>query len=178
MIKPEYFVENQVRGQTSRHTGLNPSISTMIIIGHVKDGYELGLEYNLPEPILDLIQQHHGTSLVEYFYREATKREAVAVDPIGIHESSFRYPGPAPQSREAAVLMISDAVESASRTRSEPTPARLEAACRDQKKPHQIPNRALSRSYQISRNTNGLITRLTEPTCECANIKPAILRDH
>lgn len=127
MIKPEYFVENQVRGQTSRHTGLNPSISTMIIIGHVKDGYELGLEYNLPEPILDLIQQHHGTSLVEYFYREATKREAVAVDPIGIHESSFRYPGPAPQSREAAVLMISDAVESASRTLSEPTPARLEA---------------------------------------------------
>lgn len=127
MIKPEYFVENQVRGQTSRHAGLNPSISTMIIIGHVKDGYELGLEYNLPEPIMDLIQQHHGTSLVEYFYREATKREASSADPVGIHESAFRYPGPAPQSREAAILMISDAVESASRTLSEPTPARLEA---------------------------------------------------
>lgn len=127
MVKPEYFIENQVRGQTSRHQSLNPSISTMIIIGHVKDGHELGREYNLPQPILDLIQQHHGTTLVEFFYREASKREAASADPVALHESAFRYPGPAPQSREAAILMICDAVESASRTLSDPTPARLEA---------------------------------------------------
>lgn len=127
MTKPEYFVENQVRGQSSRHAGLNPAMSTMIIIGHVKDGYELAREYHLPEPILDLIQQHHGTTLVEYFYREATRREADSADPVGVHESAFRYPGPAPQSREAAILMICDAVESASRTLSDPTPSRLEA---------------------------------------------------
>lgn len=127
MIKPEYFVENQPRGQVSRHKALNPSISTMIIIGHVKDGFELGREYNLPQPILDLIQQHHGTTLVEYFYNEASKREAASVDPVAVHESAFRYPGPAPQSREASILMICDAVESASRTLSDPTPSRLEA---------------------------------------------------
>jgi putative nucleotidyltransferase with HDIG domain len=127
MVKPEYFIENQVRGQTNRHSALNPAISTMIIIGHVKDGYELGREHNLPQPILDLIQQHHGTTLVEYFYREAARREAASTDPVGIHESAFRYPGPPPQSKEAAILMICDAVESASRTLSDPTPARLEA---------------------------------------------------
>jgi len=127
MTKPEYFIENQPRGQASKHANLTPAISTMIIIGHVKDGYELGREHNLPEPILDLILQHHGTTLVEYFYREATKRDASATDPVGIHESAFRYPGPPPQTREAAILMICDAVESASRTLSDPTPARLEA---------------------------------------------------
>lgn len=127
MIKPEYFVENQIRGQVSRHKNLNPSISTMIIIGHVKDGFELGREYKLPQPILDLIQQHHGTTLVEYFYNEASKREAALSDPVAVHESAFRYPGPSPQSREAAILMICDAVESASRTLSEPTPSRLES---------------------------------------------------
>lgn len=127
MVKPEYFIENQPRGQTSKHANLTPAISTMIIIGHVKDGYELGREHNLPEPILDLILQHHGTTLVEYFYREAAKRDASATNPVGIHESAFRYPGPPPQSREAAILMICDAVESASRTLSDPTPARLEA---------------------------------------------------
>jgi putative nucleotidyltransferase with HDIG domain len=127
MIKPDYFIENQPRGQTSKHSNLTPAISTMIIIGHVKDGYELGREHNLPDPILDLIQQHHGTTLVEYFYREAARRDANASDPVGIHESAFRYPGPPPQTREAAILMICDAVESASRTLSDPTPARLEA---------------------------------------------------
>jgi cyclic-di-AMP phosphodiesterase PgpH len=127
MIKPDYFVENQPRGQTSRHQGLSPSISTMIIIGHVKDGYELGREHNLPQPILDLIQQHHGTTLVEYFYREATRREEAADHPGHVLEGAYRYPGPRPQSREAAILMICDAAESASRTLSDPTPARLES---------------------------------------------------
>lgn len=127
MIKPDYFVENQPRGQSSKHANLNPAMSTMIIIGHVKDGYELGREHQLPQPILDLIQQHHGTTLVEYFYREAAKREASATDPVGIHESAFRYPGPPPQTKEAAILMICDAVESASRALSDPTSSRLEA---------------------------------------------------
>lgn len=131
MIKPDYFVENQARGQASKHQGLSPSISTMIIIGHVKDGFELGREHNLPQPILDLIQQHHGTTIVEYFYREATRREQEAQYPETVEEGAFRYPGPRPLSKEAAILMICDAVESISRTLSDPTPARLEAVVND-----------------------------------------------
>ena len=106
-------------------------MSTLIIIGHVKDGFELGRQHHLPEPILDLITQHHGTTLVEYFYREATRRSDGDPDSTGVEESAFRYPGPRPQSKEAGILMISDAVESASRTLSEPTPARLEGLVSD-----------------------------------------------
>ena len=73
MLKPHYFVENQV-GPTSRHAKLAPAMSTLIIIGHVKDGVDLGRQHHLPEPIIDLIEQHHGTTLVEYFYHEANRR--------------------------------------------------------------------------------------------------------
>ena len=130
MLKPHYFIENQVGG-VNKHNSLNPAMSTLIIIGHVKDGFELGRQHHLPEPILDLITQHHGTTLVEYFYREATRRSDGDPDSTGVEESAFRYPGPRPQSKEAGILMISDAVESASRTLSEPTPARLEGLVSD-----------------------------------------------
>ena len=130
MLKPHYFVENQA-GAANRHANLAPAMSTLIIIGHVKDGVDLGRQHHLPEPIIDLIEQHHGTTLVEYFYHEATRRNGLNPDGATIHESAFRYPGPKPQTREAAILMVSDCVESASRTLSEPTPARIEGLVRD-----------------------------------------------
>jgi hypothetical protein len=130
MLKPHYFVENQ-SGGVSRHANLAPAMSTLIIIGHVKDGVDLGRQYHLPEPIIDLIEQHHGTTLVEYFYHEATRRSVQNPDGTPVPESAFRYPGPKPQSREAAILMVSDCVESASRTLSEPTPGRIEGLVRD-----------------------------------------------
>lgn len=130
MLKPHYFVENQA-GAANRHANLAPAMSTLIIIGHVKDGADLGRQHHLPEPILDLIEQHHGTTLVEYFYREATRRCTGDPDAPTVSESSFRYPGPKPQTKEAGILMVADAVESASRTLSEPTPARLEGLVRD-----------------------------------------------
>ncbi|WP_165224323.1 HD family phosphohydrolase [Aquisphaera insulae] len=129
MLKPHYFIENQV-GTTSRHANLAPAMSTLIIVGHVKDGVDLGRQHHLPEPIIDLIQQHHGTTLVEYFFHEANRRCADS-DGSTVHESAFRYPGPKPQSREAAILMMADAVESASRSLSEPTPSRLEGLVSD-----------------------------------------------
>jgi cyclic-di-AMP phosphodiesterase PgpH len=125
MMKPHYFVENQA-GAANRHANLAPAMSTLIIVGHVKDGVDLGRQHHLPEPIIDLIEQHHGTTLVEYFYHEATRRRCDDPDAAAVQESAFRYPGPKPQSREAGILMVSDAVESASRTLSEPTPARID----------------------------------------------------
>jgi putative nucleotidyltransferase with HDIG domain len=127
MTKPHYFVENMTAGQTSRHECLNPAMSALIIIGHVKDGVELGHQHNLPEPLIDFIEQHHGTTLVEYFFHAATKQaEAQPDHRFNVQESAFRYPGPKPQTREAAVLMVADAVEGASRTLAEPTPKRIE----------------------------------------------------
>ena len=122
MLKPHYFIENQLGG-VNRHNNLAPAMSTLIIIGHVKDGVDLGRQHNLPERIIDLIEQHHGTTLVEYFYHQASRRTD---DGSTVLEGAFRYPGPKPQSKEAAILMVADAVESASRTLSEPTPARIE----------------------------------------------------
>lgn len=131
MLKPHYFIENQM-GAANRHANLAPAMSTLIIIGHVKDGSDLGRQHHLPERIIQLIEQHHGTTLVEYFYREAAKRRGD--DPAAggeILESSFRYPGPKPQTKEAGILMVADAVESAGRTLSDPTPARIEGLVRD-----------------------------------------------
>ncbi len=125
MFKPNYFVENQTPG-ANRHDTLQPAMSTLVIIAHVKDGADLGRQHRLPTPVVDFIEQHHGTTLVEYFYRLATKKSEQ--DPHGeeISETSFRYPGPKPQTKEAAVLMMADAVESASRALVEPTASRLQ----------------------------------------------------
>ena len=128
MLKPQYFIENVQEGSISRHAQLNPAMSTLIIIGHVKDGVDLAEQYGLPRPIIDLIEQHHGTTLVEYFYREATKIVECQPDHrTDAEESSFRYPGPKPQTKEAGVLMIADACESACRALTEPTPKRIES---------------------------------------------------
>ena len=125
MLKPEYFIENMSANEESRHHKLAPAMSTLIIIGHVKDGVDLAKQHNLPPRLIDFIEQHHGTTLVEYFFREA-ERQADEDHKTDAEESSFRYPGPKPQSREAGIMMLSDAVESASRTLSEPTPKRIE----------------------------------------------------
>jgi putative nucleotidyltransferase with HDIG domain len=127
MVKPHYFVENMVLGETSRHNQLAPAMSTLIIIGHVKDGVDLAEQHGLPRPVVDFIEQHHGTTLVEYFYHAANKQASEHPDQgYDVQESDFRYPGPKPQTRELAVMMLSDAVESASRALSEPTPKRIE----------------------------------------------------
>ena len=126
MLKAEYFIENMTEGSENHHKSLAPAMSTLIIIGHVKDGLELAEEHNLPDPLRSFIEQHHGTTLVEYFYHEAT-RKADEDHRTDADESSFRYPGPKPQSRETAVLMLADAVESASRTLKEPTPRRIQS---------------------------------------------------
>ncbi len=130
MLKPGYFAENQGQGD-NRHRSLVPAMSTLVIIAHVKDGADLARQNKIPEPIIDFIQQHHGTTLVEYFYRQAS--ESKKTDPNGadVDESSFRYPGPKPQTKEAGILMLADAVESASRVLVEPTPARIESLVED-----------------------------------------------
>jgi putative nucleotidyltransferase with HDIG domain len=132
MHKADYFIENQQPGQQNRHINLTPSVSFLIIKGHVADGVELAREYNLPTSLLPFIQQHHGTTLVEYFYRAArTQQERRGDDADDVNETEFRYPGPKPQSREVAILMLSDAAESATRAMAEPTPGRIEALVHD-----------------------------------------------
>jgi cyclic-di-AMP phosphodiesterase PgpH len=133
MMKPGYFVENMTAGQPSRHDQLNPAMSTLIIIGHVKDGVDLANQHNLPQPLIDFIEQHHGTTLVEFFFHAANKQAQALPEerrPV-VEESAFRYPGPKPQTREAAVMMIADAVEGATRALSEPTPKRIESVVHD-----------------------------------------------
>jgi putative nucleotidyltransferase with HDIG domain len=125
MLKPQYFVENQ--GESgNRHDSLVPAMSTLVIIAHVKDGADLARQHKLPEPIIDFIEQHHGTTLVEYFYRQATRQSESDPDSPAVDETNFRYPGPKPQTKEAGVLMLADAVESASRTLVDPAPSRIE----------------------------------------------------
>jgi len=130
MLKPNYFAENQ-GPDDNRHEALAPAMSTLVIIAHIKDGADLARQHRLPQPIIDLIAQHHGTTRVEFFYDRATEQQQS--DPNGgeVDESSYRYPGPKPQTKEAAVLMLADAVESASRTLVDPTSARIESLVRD-----------------------------------------------
>jgi cyclic-di-AMP phosphodiesterase PgpH len=122
MLTPEYFVENQA-GHGNKHDRLSPSMSALVIMAHVKDGIKLGKEYKLPQRIIDMIPQHHGTNLITYFYNKAKELEDPAVQQV--HEADYRYPGPKPQTREAAIVMLADKVEAASRVLAEPTPQRI-----------------------------------------------------
>ena len=123
MLKPEYFVENQRRG-VNPHDQLKPRMSALIIASHVKEGLEMGRQYNLPKRVLDFIPMHHGTTRIEYFYRKALehKRE----DDPDVLESEFRYPGPRPDSVETGILMLADSVEAASRSLTDPSHKRIE----------------------------------------------------
>jgi putative nucleotidyltransferase with HDIG domain len=121
--KATYFIENQIRGE-NKHEKLSPNMSSLILLAHVKDGVELAKEHRLGGAIRDIIRQHHGTSLISFFYQKAKNQENPTLQPIS--EKDFRYPGPQPQTKEAALVMLADAVEAASKTLGEPTPARIQ----------------------------------------------------
>ncbi len=118
---PAYFIENQ-HGE-NRHDKLTPSMSALIIKAHVKDGIELANEHRIPQILKDMIQEHHGTSLIEYFFEKARKE---AEEGEVVEETNFRYSGPKPQFKESAILMLADSIEATSRTLSDPTPAKLQ----------------------------------------------------
>ena len=136
IIKPEYFTENIPPG-ANPHENLSPSMSALIIIAHVKEGIDLALKYGLKKQVLDAIRQHHGDSIVGFFYQRALQQQLDAreggkimnmreEDVPDVSENSFRYPGPRPQTREIALLSIADAVEAASRSLEKPTAQRIE----------------------------------------------------
>ena len=125
MNKPEYFVENEAQS-ASRHARLSPAMSLLIIIGHVKDGVEMAREYGLPNVLHEFISAHHGTTVVQYFYHAATQQRKNGQDRMP-EETEFRYPGPKPRSKEAAILMLADAAESSVRSMPDPTPTRIES---------------------------------------------------
>lgn len=124
--KPLYFVENQAPDD-NRHNKLNPSMSALIIRSHVKDGVELARQHKVPQVIVDMIPQHHGTSVIEYFYEKARKEvEELGGDPDEVDRSLYQYPGPKPQTREAGLLMLADGIEAAARTLSDPSQDRIQ----------------------------------------------------
>jgi putative nucleotidyltransferase with HDIG domain len=126
MGKPLYFIENQV-GDENRHDKLAPSMSNLILISHVKEGVELAQKHKLGREIIDIIQQHHGKSLINYFYNKAKEQ---AVNRGGknsrVKQEDFRYPGPRPQTKEAGLVMLADMVEAAARSLTNPSPARIQ----------------------------------------------------
>ncbi len=124
LVKPEYFTENQL-GDKSKHDELEPSISRLVILNHVKEGMELARKYKLNPIIIDFIPQHHGTGLLHYFYQRALEGS-----PEDVQEENFRYAGPKPQSRETAVVLLADSVEGAVRALDEPTPAKIDEVVR------------------------------------------------
>lgn len=121
MERPLYFIENQGGGY-NRHDGLQPHMSAMIIREHVKRGQELGRKFKLPQPIIDAMSEHHGSSTIWYFYNKARSQ---AEDPDSILESDYKYDGSKPQTKETALVMLGDVVEAATRSVADPTPLRL-----------------------------------------------------
>jgi putative nucleotidyltransferase with HDIG domain len=141
LVKPEYFTEN-MRHDRNPHDGLAPTMSALIIIAHVKEGISLALEYKLNQEIIDVIQQHHGTSTVFYFYKKAMDQQQAAQsdgkiasmhdeDLPKVSESSFRYGGPKPQTRESAIVSLADSIESAARSLERVTPQKIEQLITD-----------------------------------------------
>ena len=120
--RPFFFGENQLGG-VNPHNKISPSLSASIIISHVKDGLELAKEYNIPSAVSDMMIQHHGTTLVKYFYYTLKNSSD---NPESVKEEGFTYPGPKPQSREAAIIMMADSVEAAVRSIQEPTVEKIE----------------------------------------------------
>jgi putative nucleotidyltransferase with HDIG domain len=123
LYHPNYFIENQI-SRMNPHATLTPALSARIIKRHVKDGVELGREWNLPGEVLEMIAEHHGTTRIEYFYRKALE-EALATGTT-VSESDFRYSGPCPKSKEAGILMLADSIEATVKSLEKPTPKRIE----------------------------------------------------
>lgn len=119
--KAEYFSENEM-GAVSKHEKLTPSMSALIIVNHVKDGVELAKKHKLGSRIIDFIEQHHGTGLIYFFYQRALEKSR---EDETLREEEFRYPGPKPQTKEAAIVLLADSVEASSRTLQDPTPSRI-----------------------------------------------------
>ena len=127
--RPEYFIENNHTKSLDLHKDLKPSMSALVILNHVKEGVEIANKLRLPKPIRDVIEQHHGTSIMRYFFEKAK----IAYDPEmqKIGEESYRYPGPCPQSKEAGLVMLADAIEAASRSLKSPTSTNLKRVIND-----------------------------------------------
>jgi len=123
---PEYFIENQM-GPTNIHDKLTPRMSSMVLVAHIKEGVELAKQYKIPQSIIDIIQQHHGTSVQTYFYEKAKEQNDKDRAAPHVSAEDFRYPGPKPQTRIAALVLMADAIEAASRVLSDPTPTRVSA---------------------------------------------------
>ncbi len=121
--KPAYFIEN-LPDRHNPHDRLTPRMSSLVLTSHVKEGVELARRHGLGRDITDIIQQHHGTGLIRYFHEKALQKARAGVEEV--EESDYRYPGPPPQSREAALVLLADAVEAASRTLPDPKPARIQ----------------------------------------------------
>src|SRR5438067_12997786 len=141
LVKPEYFTEN-MRHDRNPHNELAPAMSALIILAHVKEGVDLALKYKLNQKIIDVIQEHHGTSLVSYFYKRALQQQEDArqggkimnireEDIPEVREESFRYSGPKPQTRESGIISLADCIESASRSMEKITPSRIEQLVND-----------------------------------------------
>src|SRR5437016_5109310 len=137
LVKPEYFTEN-MNFERNPHDDLAPTMSALIIIAHVKEGVDLALKHKLNQRVIDIIQEHHGTSLVRYFYQRALQQHEDARaggkimklredDIPEVREESFRYSGPKPQTKESAIVSLADTVESASRSLEKPTPQKIES---------------------------------------------------
>lgn len=123
--RPYFFIENQMAADNP-HDKLTPSLSTLILTSHVKDGVEMAKEHKLPHGIIDIIEQHHGDSLVSYFYHKALENDRTET----VTEEEFRYEGPRPKTRSAAIVMLADAVEAAVRSLQSPTQGRVEGLVR------------------------------------------------
>ena len=121
MVKPEYFTENQLGGG-NKHDHLEPTMSRLVILNHVKEGIDLARKHKLNPLIVDFIPQHHGTGLIYYFYQRALE----GAENQNISEENFRYPGPKPQSRETAVVLLAVSVEGATRALEDPNPAKID----------------------------------------------------
>ncbi len=128
MIRPEYFIENQSESERNRHETLRSTLSVSILRSHIKDGVEIAKRNRLPQTIIEIIQQHHGESVMAFFYQQAKEeaKEQEINENLELNEDEFSYPGPKPQSKEAAIVMLADSVEAASRTLVKPTPTRIE----------------------------------------------------
>lgn len=113
ILRPHFFFENAGDGKNNYHSKIAPNLSSMIVISHVKDGVELAQRNRLPQVVIDIIREHHGTGLIAYFYREALKERGKEKE--SIHEENFRYPGPKPRTKESAIVMLADSVEAAFR---------------------------------------------------------------
>jgi len=126
MTKPLYFIENQ-SPNNNPHDHLAPHMSAKILFAHVKNGVRLGKEHNLGDSINNIIEQHHGTTLANYFFNKAKYLASQGEETHSPHESDFKYPGPKPQSREAGIVMMADACEAATRSIADPTPSKIQA---------------------------------------------------